>query len=119
MKAYVSSARYVELRRMLDADTVTVKSNPLVGSNVFMGMELRTSPAFPHRMDCAMCDGTGKGASSTYCPTCRGGGATIVDGYIEMSLAQRSLLVSYLPRRFAPSFPPGLVPPRNPVRIVA
>lgn len=119
MKGYVSSARYQELQRALDAGAARPVGNPYSASSAFMGIELHTSHAFPHRMDCAMCDGTGEGASSTYCPTCRGGGATIVDGYIVISFEQRSLLVSYLPKRFAPSFPPSLVPPRNPVRIVA
>lgn len=118
MKAYVSPARYYALRKDLDAAQAGFGRTDSRMS-AFMGMQLCTSNAFPARMVCAMCNGSGEGVSSTYCQPCRGAGATIIEGYIEQAFGPRTLLVAHLPRRFAPSFPAGLVPPRNPVRIVA
>ena len=77
---------------------------------VFGGIPVRKSDLFPYEIGCSTCDGTGEGVDSTYCQKCHGAGAIRVEGMMQQG-RQTILLTSPLPKKFAPSFPTGLVPP--------
>lgn len=76
---------------------------------VFGGIPIRKSDLFPYEIDCSACDGTGEGVDSTYCSKCHGAGAIRVEGMMQQG-RQTILLTSPLAKKFAPSFPTGLVP---------
>lgn len=95
MKAILSHAAYVDLRRQLDGVAGRGLTHDLLGGPLsVVGMDVEVSNLFPSHLACQICSGTGHGTTSTYCKPCRGGGATIVDDVM------------------------GDFRPRNPVRIV-
>lgn len=73
------------------------------------GLPIRESAAFPHQFQCSKCCGTGEGDTSTYCTGCNGAGEVRVEGAITNG-HQTTLLISPLPKLFAPYFPGGIVP---------
>lgn len=70
----------------------------------FGGIPVQESRAFPRQFKCSVCDGTGKGETSTYCQRCKGAGEVRVVGMMGTTI-----IVDTLPKAFLPGFPSGLV----------
>jgi len=73
------------------------------------GIPIHSNPIFPMQSTCEDCNGTGEGATSTYCPKCKGAGATRILGVMQ-NFGQTVVIRDTLPKKFMPSFPSGLVP---------
>lgn len=85
------------------------------------GIPVKSNPMFPYDAPCSPCEGSGSGGDeATYCPRCKGAGATrfvgmITNDYIRSftTVPEITLLTEALPKKFYPSFPEGLMPIPN------
>jgi len=104
------------LIRRIELETVQAGAKPGLGG---LGrVDLTVSHLFPYVQSCAICNGTGEGTTSTYCPSCHGAGAVEIIGAMMDSrpdfVAPASAMVGVIqgarrPPRFQPRFPAGIV----------
>ena len=104
----LSRQAYMAIARSL-ADNSSPQSAPQAldrcgSASTLFGMRIEICSALPTRFECASCEGTGEGETSTYCRGCRGAGEIEAVGTTGDSLITRAL-----PRKFEPAFPSGIV----------
>jgi hypothetical protein len=100
----LSRQAYMAVARSL-ADNSSPQSLDRCGSaSTLFGIRIEICSALPTRFECASCEGTGEGESSTYCRGCRGAGEIEAVGTTGESLITRALT-----RKFEPAFPSGIV----------
>jgi hypothetical protein len=110
MQGTFSIETYHKMLRMLEPCDYVPDSNPFLGpTRSVFGMPVRSSTLFPFQTQCPKCGGSGEGETSTYCQQCKGQGENRYEGVMQNG-RETIVLTAPLPKKFAPSFPVGLVP---------
>lgn len=91
-------------RTYLDIATYRVCDEP-IGAPSFYGIPVQVSALFPYTQKCKVCEGTGEGRDSTYCPKCRGGGEYTVEGAVTSRDDSITMILAYRKKRFEPRWP--------------
>ncbi len=95
-----------------------VQAGAKAGSLGLGSVDVTVSHLFPYKQSCAVCNGTGEGLTSTYCPSCHGAGAVEIigamldgrDSFVRPAAAMFGMIQGKrLPPRFLPRFPAGIV----------
>jgi hypothetical protein len=116
----MSRTMYQDLKEATIRDRYNGRDN---WSDNYLGSFMDSIPfqsndAFPFGIPCSECDASGEGETSTYCQRCKGSGQLVVEGMMQEGgrfdlYAKPNVTLITSPgkeKKFAPSFPTGLVP---------